>query len=206
MDQGSQAFATVPLPAPEFEPAFADLQTNLSAWIGAALRAPYLTAGLTRLCQELEQAIARGLISLPDRFRVVQPTGYARRLVFDEASTGACVLAMVWAPDQSTPLHDHAGLWGVEAVLAGEIESVPFNLYARQNGQYYFHARPAERLGAGSTSCVVPPFEHHITRNVSQEVAITLNIYGGEMPACNIFLPTGPGAYVRQRRALSYSN
>jgi hypothetical protein len=37
-------------------------------------------------------------------------------------------------------------------------------------------------------------------------VAITLNIYGGGMPACNIFLPTGPGSYVRQRRALSYSN
>ncbi len=206
MEQGSQAFVTVPAAVPEFEPAFADLQANLSAWIGAALQAPYLTAGLTRLCQELERAVARGLISLPDRFRAVQPSGYARRLVFDDPATGACVLAMVWAPGQSTPLHDHAGLWGVEAVLAGEIESVPFNLFARQNGQYYFHPRPAERVAAGSTSCVVPPCEHHITRNVSQEVAITLNIYGGGMPACNIFLPTGPGSYVRQRRALSYSN
>jgi predicted metal-dependent enzyme (double-stranded beta helix superfamily) len=113
---------------------------------------------------------------------------------------------MVWAPGQATPLHDHSGLWGVEAVLAGEIENVPFNLIAQQNGLYHFQARPVERAAAGSTGYLLPPFEHHITRNVSQAVAITLNIYGGHMPACNIFLPIGPGSYVRQRRELSYSD
>ena len=120
--------------------------------------------------------------------------------------TGVSVLAMVWAPGQSTPLHDHSGLWGVEAVLAGEIESVPFELIGQQDGQYSFRALPVERVPAGSTSYLTPPFEYHITRNMSQQVAITLNIYGGEMPACNIFLPSGSGTYIRQRRALTYSD
>jgi predicted metal-dependent enzyme (double-stranded beta helix superfamily) len=151
-------------------------------------------------------AILLGLISLPDRFRAVQPDRCARRLIYEDPSSGVSVLAMVWAPGQSTPLHDHSGLWGVEAVLAGEIETVPFELIGQQSGHYHFQARPAERVAVGSTSYVMPPFEHHVTRNVSQRVAITLNIYGGEMPACNIFLPTGSGAYIRQRRALSYTD
>jgi predicted metal-dependent enzyme (double-stranded beta helix superfamily) len=150
--------------------------------------------------------MSQGIISLPDRFRAVQPDRYARRLLYDDPGTGVSVLAMVWAPGQSTALHDHSGRWGVEAVLAGEIETVPFELIGKQNAKYFFEARPAERLPAGSTSYLIPPFEHHITRNVSQQVAITLNIYGGEIPACNIFLPTGYGPYVRQRRALSYSD
>jgi predicted metal-dependent enzyme (double-stranded beta helix superfamily) len=206
MEQESHAFITATPAVAEFDPEFANLKANLNAWIGDAVRAPRIATGLNQLCKELEGAISRGLISLPERLRAVRPDTYARRLVYEDAGTGISVLAMVWAPGQATKLHDHSGLWGVEAVLAGEIENVPFNLIAKQNDQYYFHARPAERVAAGSTSHVLPPFEHHVTRNVSQEVAITLNIYGGPMPACNIFLPTGLGSYVRQRRGLSYSD
>jgi 3-mercaptopropionate dioxygenase len=206
MGPGSQGFITSTAAVAEFDASLADLESNLGEWIANALHAPDITAGLSLLCQKLERAILRGHISLPDRLRAVQPDHYARRLVYDDPTTGVSVLAMVWAPGQSTPLHDHSGLWVVEAVLAGEIESVPFELIGEQNGKHFFDARPAERLAAGSTSYLIPPFEHHITRNVSRQVAITLNIYGGEMPACNVFLPTGTGPYMRQRRALSYSN
>jgi 3-mercaptopropionate dioxygenase len=205
VEQTSQGhIASRPVVA-EIDPELASFKSELSAWIGDAIRAPYLSMGLQQLCQRLEWAIARGLIALPERFCAMRQEGYARRLVYEDPSSGVCVLAMVWAPGQATPLHDHSGLWGIEAVLTGEIENVPFNLIAQQNGQYYFHQRPVERVAAGSSSYLMPPFEHHITRNVSQEVAISLNIYGGEMPACNIFLPTGPGTYMRQRRALSFA-
>jgi 3-mercaptopropionate dioxygenase len=206
MGHGSQAFISSRASVVEFDAPIANLESNLRVWIGSALREPDMTAGLSLLCQKLEWAISRGHISLPDRLRAVQPDHYARRLVYDDPATGVSVLAMVWAPGQSTPLHDHSGLWVVEAVLAGEIESVPFELIGEQNGNHFFDARTAERLPAGSTSYLIPPFEHHVTRNVSQQVAITLNIYGAQMPACNVFLPTGSGAYIRQRRALSYSD
>jgi 3-mercaptopropionate dioxygenase len=205
MAHGSQAFTTPPAVVGQFNTSFGNLESNLRLWIGDALRAPDIATGLSRLCLKLELAIARNLISLPDRLRVVQLDHYARRLVYDDPATGVSVLAMVWAPGHSTPLHDHSGLWGVEAVLAGEIETVPFELAGQQNDKYFFDARPAERLRAGATGYLIPPFEHHITRNVSRQVAITLNIYGGAMPACNIFLPTGDGSYIRQSRALSYS-
>jgi 3-mercaptopropionate dioxygenase len=205
MAHGSQAFTTPPAVVGQFKASFGNLESNLRLWIGDALRAPDVATGLSRLCLKLELAIARNLISLPDRLRAVQLDHYARRLVYDDPATGVSVLAMVWAPGHSTPLHDHSGLWGVEAVLTGEIETVPFELAGQQNGKYFFDARPAERLQAGATSYLMPPFEHHITRNVSRQVAITLNIYGGAMPACNIFLPTGDGSYIRQCRALSYS-
>jgi len=187
----------------DFDPQFALLKANLGMWIGSALGAPDIQSRLNLLSFQLELGIRAGMISLPDRFRAVKSTGYARRLVYQDEASGVTALAMVWAPGQSTPLHDHAGLWGVEAVLSGEIESVPHRLFAEENGKYYFQALAPERLAAGTTSHLRPPFEHHITRNVSDEVAITLNIYGGSMPACNVFLPTGFGAYVRQRRALA---
>jgi predicted metal-dependent enzyme (double-stranded beta helix superfamily) len=206
MEQESQAFITASPAFAGFDLEFENLKKNLSGWIGDAVRAPRISAGLNQLCQELERAISRGTISLPARFRVARLDSYARRLVYEDPESGVCVLAMIWAPGQATPLHDHSGLWGVEAVLAGEIENVPFNMIAQHNGQYQFQAGAVERVVAGSTSYLLPPFEHHVTRNVSQTVAITLNIYGGHMPACNIFLPTESGAYVRQRRALSYSD
>ena len=189
MAHGSQAFTTPRAFVGQFNASLQNLESNLRMWIRDALPASDIATGLSRLCLKLELAIARNLISLPDRLRAVQLDHYARRLVYDDPATGVSVLAM----------------WGGEAVLAGEIETVPFELVGQQNGKYFFDARPAERLRAGSTSYLMPPFEHHITRNVSRQVAITLNIYGGAMPACNIFLPKGDGNYIGQCRALSYS-
>jgi predicted metal-dependent enzyme (double-stranded beta helix superfamily) len=205
MEQSQTFIPSRPVVA-EFDASLANLKAKLGGWIGNALRTPDITSGLSLLCRQLEAATLLGLISLPHRFRIVQADHYARRLVYADPSTGVSVLAMVWAPGQSTPLHDHSGLWGVEAVLAGEIEDVPFQLIGQKNGQHHFRACQPERMPLGSTSYLIPPFEHHITRNVSQQVAITLNIYGGEMPECSIFLPSGSGTYTRQRRALSYTN
>jgi 3-mercaptopropionate dioxygenase len=204
MERETQAIITAQPVSGDFDPALLELKSNLRAWIGTALRDPSRKRGLRGLCQELERATSRGSITLPERFCEIRPDRYARRLVYEDPSSRVMVMAMVWAPGQGTPLHDHAGLWGVEAVLCGAVESVPFDLFGEQNGEYYFHAQPTERLAAGSAGYLLPPFEHHVTRNASQEVAITLNIYGGPMPACNIFLPTGFGAYARQRRALSF--
>lgn len=206
MEYGSQAFIAAPAAIGKFDRALATLESQLGVWIGNAFATPDMTSRLGLLCQQLEVAILLGLVSLPDRFRAVQGDRYARRLIYEDPATGVSVLAMVWAPGQTTPLHDHSGLWGVEAVLAGEIETVPFHLIGQQGGHYHFQARPAERVGVGATSYVMPPFEHHVTRNVSQQVAITLNIYEGAMPDCNVFLPTGSGTYLRQRRELSHSD
>lgn len=202
----SQALITAPPAILKFEPSLTSLQSNIEVWIRNAFQASDMASRLGLLCQQLEVAALLGLVSLPDRFRVALPDRYARRLIYEDSATGISAIAMVWAPGQSTPLHDHSGLWGVEAVLAGEIETVPYDLIGHDNGHYHFHPRPAERVTVGATSYVMPPFEHHITRNASRQVAITLNIYGGEMPACNIFLPTESGAYTRQRRALTYSD
>jgi predicted metal-dependent enzyme (double-stranded beta helix superfamily) len=162
--------------------------------------------GLSLLRENLEQAILEGRMSLPDRLSASRPDHYARRLIFADARSGVSALAMVWAPGQGTPLHDHAGLWGVEAVLAGEIETVPFELTHEHNGQYFFESGAAERLTVGSTGYLMPPSEYHVTRNVSSQVAITLNIYAEEMSTCNIYLPTGSGSYTRESRLLSYSD
>jgi predicted metal-dependent enzyme (double-stranded beta helix superfamily) len=201
-----RGFAAIPVGAAESEAPLTDLTWNFGCWIGKALAEPDLATGLNLLRHELQQAILHGRMSLPERFRVVQPDHYARRLLYYDPSARVSVLAMVWAPGQGTPLHDHSGLWVLEAVVAGEMESVRVDLTGEQNGQYYFQPRPAVREQKGATSFLIPPFEHHIMRNASQQVAVTLNVYGGELSACNVFVPTESGSYVRQRRALSYSD
>lgn len=206
LEQRSKAGIDTVLNIAGFDPSWANLESNLAAWISRALAAPDLVTGLSLLRENLEQAILEGRISLPDRFRAFRADHYARRLIFADPRSGVSVLAMVWAPGQGTPLHDHSGLWGVEAVLAGEIETVPFELTHEQDGQYFFDCGAAERVTVGSTSYLMPPLEHHVTRNVSSQVAITLNIYAEEMSACNIFLPTGSGSYRRERRLLSYND
>jgi|HubBroStandDraft_6_1064221.scaffolds.fasta_scaffold604476_1 predicted metal-dependent enzyme (double-stranded beta helix superfamily) len=206
LEQRSEAGIDKVLNIAGFDASLANLESSLGGWISRALAAPDLMTGLSLLRQNLEKAIFEGRISLPDRFRAFRPDHYARRLIFADHRSGVSVLAMVWAPGQGTPLHDHSGLWGVEAVLAGEIETVPFELTHEHNGQYFFEPGEAERVTVGSTGYLMPPFEHHITRNVSSQVAITLNIYAEEMSACNIFLPTGSGSYTRERRLLSYND
>jgi hypothetical protein len=199
-------FSTVSVDVAEFDGTLANLKSNLGVWIQDALAAPDPAAGVSLLCQELALAVLRGDLTLPDRFRVVQPERYARRLIYDDPATGVSVLAMVWAPGQGTPLHDHFGQWGVAVVLAGEIETVPYELTGEQSGYYFFRALPVEHVTTGSTTYLIPPCEYHVTRNVSRQVAITLNIYGGQVPSCSVFLPTGSGSYVRQHRVLSYTD
>lgn len=201
-----QNLAAAPVGVEESEAALTDLRAEFAFWIKKALAETDLATGLNLLRQELGRAISHGRISLPERFRIVHPNGYARRLLYYDPTARVSVVGMVWAPGQGTPLHDHAGLWAVEAVLEGEMESVLLDLTKEQNGQYFFEARQVVREQIGSTSFLIPPFEHHIIRNPSQQVAVTLNIYGGELPECNVFVPTESGSYVRQRRTLTYSD
>ena len=42
---------------------------------------------------------------------------YARRLIHRDPRF--TIVAMVWAPGQATPIHDHSGVWCVEGVYNG---------------------------------------------------------------------------------------
>jgi 3-mercaptopropionate dioxygenase len=134
------------------------------------------------------------------------PDRYARRLLHCDPAARYSVVVMVWNLGQSTPLHDHAGLWCVECVYEGQVLVTSYDRVGEPEGEKY-RFRPASfvRAGFGDAGALIPPFEYHTMENASFERAITLHVYGGEMSWCHVYLPTANGLHYRERRLLSYT-
>lgn len=128
---------------------------------------------------------------------------YARRLIHQDPDRGYTVMAMTWGPGQGTPIHDHAGMWCVEAVWNGQIEVVQYELTATEGDRFRLEPRTTMRAGVGSAGSLIPPHEYHtITNPSADEPAVTIHIYAGEMDRCSIFHPLGDHWYLREQRRL----
>ena len=160
-----------------------------------------------RIKHELESAIRRQTVELPERFHRVRPDGYARRLLHRNDALGYTAVVMTWGPGQQTPLHDHAGIWCVEGVVQGRIDVTQFDLVEGETAErqgYRFETRGCVHAAVGSAGCLIPPFEYHVLANPLDEPSITLHVYGGEISTCHVFEPAGGGRYIRRDRALAY--
>jgi predicted metal-dependent enzyme (double-stranded beta helix superfamily) len=112
---------------------------------------------------------------------------------------------MTWAPGQSTPLHDHGGLWCVEGVVDGTMQVTQFDLVNESSGTYGFVERGSIRAGVGSAGSLIPPWDYHVLGNaLPDRPSVTLHVYGGDLTRCHIFVPRGDGRYELQERCLSY--
>jgi predicted metal-dependent enzyme (double-stranded beta helix superfamily) len=190
-------------------------------------------SGCEALCQALDQAIGakgdtheltgrvesalkdairdRG-VTLPDNYCRTLDACYARRLVHKSPQLGYTVLAMVWGPAQGTPLHDHCGMWCVEAVLEGNIDVRQYELMESDGDRFRFEERGEVRAGVGSAGSLIPPFEYHTMTNASAvEPAITLHVYGGELIRSCVFHEAeveatgGRRWYTQEQRELHYT-
>jgi len=156
------------------------------------------------LRQVLIDLVPDDQVRLPDCVFEVQPDRYCRRLIHQDERLGYTILAMTWPPGQSTPVHDHAGMWCVEAVWSGEIEVVQYELVDQEIDRYALEPRTTMRTGVGSAGSLIPPHEYHTIANPNLEkTAVTLHIYAGEMDHCCVFEPIEGDWYRRQARSLS---
>lgn len=152
-----------------------------------------------RLCALMDQR----LLDLPDAVYDCPADHYARRLIHKDPRRGYTILAMTWAPGQATPVHDHSGMWCVEAVWNGRIEVTQYELTAVEDDTFRLEPRTTMRAGIGSAGSLIPPHEYHTIRNPSaSETAVTIHIYSGEMNRCSVFRPVGNGWHVRETRSL----
>jgi len=56
------------------------------------------------------------------------------------------------------------------------------------------------RAGIGSAGSLIPPHEHHTIRNPrTNESAVTIHIYSGEMNSCALFRPISDDWHIRER-------
>jgi predicted metal-dependent enzyme (double-stranded beta helix superfamily) len=171
-----------------------------------AVRLGDVAAITERIKEELESFIPGEGLRLPETFRQTRPDSYCRRLFYRDPQLGFTAVAMAWGPGQATALHDHAGIWCVEGVVEGEMRVTRFELVEQSDqGLCHFEEKGRVQARAGSAGALIPPFDYHVLGNASSDqIALTLHIYGGEMDHCSVFLPEAGGLYRRQHKQLAY--
>lgn len=176
---------------------------RLVAALDEAIRDGTVEEITARVKQSLSGLIREGALALPEEARRPQGDGYARRLLHRSDELGYTVLAMIWGPEQGTPLHDHAGIWCVDGVLEGVVEVVQYELLAEEGDRCRFARRERVEAGVGTAGSLIPPFEYHTITNPRAETSITIHVYGGELDRCSVFVPEGEGWHRRETRDLA---
>ena len=177
------------------------MQLDRAVELGDAQRS---TAAVKRTLSDLIRA---NRIQLPQRFFEPLADTYARRLLHRDERRGYSAIVMTWGPGQGTLLHDHAGIWCVEGVVAGEMEVIQYEMTDDTEGRYRFAPRGRVHALAGAAGALIPPFEYHILRNAfPDQVTVTLHVYGGEMTHCHLFEPNEDGTFRRVEKHLPLNN
>ncbi|MBA2344434.1 MAG: cysteine dioxygenase family protein [Rubrobacter sp.] len=137
--------------------------------------------------ESLSHGVARALKSLlaePDwlsqDYRQGWPDRYRQHILHVAPDGGFSVVALVWQPGQTTPIHDHL-TWCVVGVYEGEEEETLYHLYKDAKGRFFVRAG-IETANPGDVTVLVPPEEdvHQVT-NVGDETAISIHVYGADI-------------------------
>jgi len=146
-------------------------------------------------------------LEIPEALTRPNPDHYARRLLFRNDELGYTAVVMTWAPGQRTGLHDHAGIWCVEGVVAGQMNVTRFDLEETVEDRFRFTQIEEVRAGVGSSGALIPPYEYHVLANALHDrPSVTLHIYGGEMDHCSIYEPGDDGLWTRCVKTLRYDD
>jgi 3-mercaptopropionate dioxygenase len=109
--------------------------------------------------------------------RAGDPAGYRCHLLHVEPDGSFSVTAMVWRPNQVTPVHDHV-TWCVFGVVQGVEYEELYTLSA--DGRHLEEAGRSQNA-RGDVSGFAPPGDIHRVRNVGDDIAISLHVYGADI-------------------------
>ena len=104
--------------------------------------------------------------------RLGSPDDYIGHTLHAEPDGSFSIVALVWRPGQTTRIHDHM-TWCVLGVIQGveheELFDAELNLIGRSENQ------------AGDVGGFAPPGDIHRVRNVGDETAISIHVYGTDV-------------------------
>lgn len=147
---------------------------------------------LATMARDLGQAVSRHSDTLADQLAPLKARrrGFERWLVADRARPGISVLVMAWPANYMTPVHDHAGLWGLELSLSGALE---VDAYVRGDDAQLRH-QSRTWLGPGDATWFDADQGYaHRCRNLSQaDTALSLHVYGGNLSKYTAYEQPGP--------------
>ncbi|MET0225986.1 MAG: cysteine dioxygenase family protein [Dokdonella sp.] len=177
------------------------LPTGSRGWLADVRRdlatlAPEPTlASIERLSGRLaEQAL---LLDAPRSrtFPSADPEHYRRHLIAGGGEQAYTALLIAWPAGHRTPIHDHAGLWGIELVLDGALAVEEFALGGELE-QPHLSAQRTLMLGTGDAAVFSGRRYAHRCRNLSStRPALSLHVYGGVLDRYHAFQTDARGGY-----------
>lgn len=125
------------------------------------------------------------------------PHAFTRWLYEREREGRYTGLLMVWPAGYSTPIHDHAGLWGIELVLQGSLGVEDYHLIG-DAAQPHFVRTTVLGQGESCSFLGAQGHAHRCTNLSARHPAITLHIYGGMLETYRNFIVAGGEHYVAE--------
>jgi 3-mercaptopropionate dioxygenase len=130
----------------------------------------------TLVARELERHLPSPSILSAEQRRG-DPDRYVSHVLHTEPDGSFSIIALVWRPGQTTPIHDHV-TWCVFGVVQG-IEHEELFVLDEDNGCLVEAGTSAN--GTGEVSGFAPPGDIHRVRNAGDEVAISIHVYGTDV-------------------------
>jgi predicted metal-dependent enzyme (double-stranded beta helix superfamily) len=151
---------------------------------------------LASMARELGKVIHRDSRELAEALGPLRERrrGFERWLVAERAHPPVSVLVMAWPANYATPVHDHAGLWGLEVAIGGAIE---VETYQRDHLDNSLRSQGRTWLGPGDATWFDAGDEYtHRCRNLSRhDTALTLHVYGGNLAQYLAYEQPGPAEH-----------
>jgi len=105
------------------------------------------------------------------------PDRYRTHVLHVEDDGSFSIVALTWRPGQATAIHDHV-TWCVFGVIQGVEYEEQFVL--DQSGKFLLEAG-SSAAATGEVSGFAPPGDIHRVRNIGDETAISIHIYGTDV-------------------------
>jgi hypothetical protein len=148
---------------------------------------------LASMARDLGQAVHRHAASINEQLDPLRQRrrGLERWLVAKQTRPDISILVLSWPANYATPVHDHAGLWGLELSLSGALE---VDTFVRDGQSEQLRQQTRTWLGPGDAIWFDSGEGHaHRCRNLSrQETALSLHIYGGDLAQYTAYEQPGP--------------
>lgn len=166
------------------------LLDDIIAFTDIAMRSRTQFARLELLTQGI-RSILRTKISLPGYLLVSDPWKYVRQELYRSKELGYQIVAITWAPGQTSGIHDHGQMWGIEAILAGSLEVTDYAIAEQQDALVRMQSLGRKMLEKGDVISLVPPHDLHSCRNLRHQTTVSLHIYGKPLEVITRFVATG---------------
>jgi predicted metal-dependent enzyme (double-stranded beta helix superfamily) len=132
---------------------------------------------------ERGQALMHDLIThddwLPAQFAEPNPAKYQQYLLYCDPFERFSLASFIWAPGQTTPVHDHT-VWGMVGVMRGAERCEEF---AWNRDRTRLDKTNEHRVGIGAIDLVSPTLGdiHTVSNALGDQVSISIHCYGANI-------------------------